>query len=388
MLQAVQVSIGRFHHFHLARQLEKHQMLNSIYTGFPKFKLKEEQGIPQEKIHAFPWLQAPYMYAARLGVNKLNWLNKEWCWLASQSLDQHVKSNLSSPVNLIALSGSGLYCGTYAQQLGGNYICDRGSSHIRYQNDILTEEYKRWGFVFEGVDPRVIDKEESEYRQSDYITVPSEFVKQSFIEQGIHESKIKKIPYGARLDRFYKTSDPALDEFNVLWVGGVSIRKGFMYALKAFQKLKHPAKKFTVIGNVSEEIKALLLKENLNNIDFISRVENKELIRYYNLSHAFVLSSIEEGLAMVQGEALSCGCPLIVTNNTGGGDLFDDGKEGFIIPIRNENAIWERLQLFADNKMLRDEMSNAALNKVSSIGGWDTYGDQYSSFLKTIIRKS
>ena len=384
MLQTVQISIGRFHHFHLARQLEKHQLLNSIYTGFPSFKLKEEEGIPQNKIHTFPWLQTPYMYAARLGINKFNWLNKQWCWQASQTLDKHVAAQLHTPVNLIALSGAGLYSGAKAQQLGGKHICDRGSSHIGYQNDILTEEYKRWGFVFEGVDPRIIDKEELEYQQSDFITVPSEFVKQSFIKQGIQESKIRKIPYGARLDRFYKTAMPNANEFNILWIGGVSIRKGFMYALHAFQQLKHPNKKFTVIGHVSLEIKELLVHENLNNVLFIARVENKDLIHYYNAAHVFVLTSIEEGLAMVQGEALACGCPIIATEHTGASDLFDNGKEGFIVSIQSSEAVLERMQQLADDILLRDKMAQASLEKVSSLGGWDTYGDNFSAFLSAI----
>ena len=50
------VSIGRFHHFHLARQLEKRSLLNEIWTGYPKFKLKDEDGIPPSKIQTFPWV--------------------------------------------------------------------------------------------------------------------------------------------------------------------------------------------------------------------------------------------------------------------------------------------------------------------------------------------
>ena len=34
------------------------------------------------------------------------------------------------------------------------------------------------------------------------------------------------------------------------------------------------------------------------------------------------MSSIEEGMAMVQMQALACGLPLICTTNTGGEDLL------------------------------------------------------------------
>ena len=47
-MKIIQITIGRFHHFHLARQMEKHNLLEKIYTGYPKFKLKDETGIPKQ----------------------------------------------------------------------------------------------------------------------------------------------------------------------------------------------------------------------------------------------------------------------------------------------------------------------------------------------------
>lgn len=90
-----QISIGRFHHFHLARQLEKHGMLKEIWTGYPRFKLKSEEGIPPEKIQTFPWLQTPYMARGRLGFSMPAAVNREWEWLARVTLDAHVSRRLT-----------------------------------------------------------------------------------------------------------------------------------------------------------------------------------------------------------------------------------------------------------------------------------------------------
>ena len=51
---------------------------------------------------------------------------------------------------------------------------------------------------------------------------------------------------------------PTTSKFIVLWVGSVSVRKGFMYLLKAFQQLKHPNKELRVIGPVLPEMESLL----------------------------------------------------------------------------------------------------------------------------------
>jgi glycosyltransferase involved in cell wall biosynthesis len=383
-MKVTQICIGRFHHFHLARQLEKMELLETLWTGYPRFKLKDELGIPQEKIRTFPWIQAPYMMLGKLGLQYLNWLNKEWAWLAAQSLDKYVSQQINKPTILIALSQSGLNAGRKAQSEGGRYICDRASSHIQFQNQILTEEYLRWGLNFVGIDPRVIEKEEQEYKFADLITVPSEFVKKSFLQMGVDENKIIKIPYGARLDRFQKVAEPSNANFRVLWVGAVSIRKGFLDALTAFQSLKHPHKEFIVIGSVEPLVRSILQTQSLEGVHFKGNIPNQDLPFWYSSSHVFVLTSIEEGLAYVQGEALACGCPVIATTNTGAEDLFENGKEGFIVPIRSPGVILERLQEFVDTPNLRGEMGALGLERVHKLSGWDSYGD---SFIKEIINK-
>jgi glycosyltransferase involved in cell wall biosynthesis len=379
-----QISIGRFHHFHLARQMEMRGLLDCIWTGYPRIKLNDEQGIPINKIKTYPWLYSLYMARARFGLSNWQWLNKQWLWWAQEMLDYHVASKINQSTILIALSGTGLHTGTKVQQLGGRYICDRGSSHIRFQDQILREEYARWGLVFPGIDPRVVEKEEAEYIQADCITVPSEFVRRSFIEMGVPSTKISKIVYGARLDRFYKIADPPADVFRVLWVGSVSIRKGFIDLLDAFALFKHPNKELLVVGAIDIEIKALIATRRLDKVIFKGNVPNQDLPEVYNSSHVFVLPSIEEGLAMVQGESLACGCPVIATPNSGSEDLFANGREGFIIPIRSPKHIAEKLQQLADDYLLRLELSDNALKRVGGIGGWNTYGNSFSELVRSL----
>jgi glycosyltransferase involved in cell wall biosynthesis len=87
---------------------------------------------------------------------------------------------------------------------------------------------------------------------------------------------------------------------------------------------------------------------------------------------------------MVQGEALACGCPVIATTNTGSEDLFDNGQEGFIVPIRSPYIIAERLQQLADDNILRLQMSFAAEQKMKSVNGWDQYGATFKDLINHI----
>jgi glycosyltransferase involved in cell wall biosynthesis len=101
-------------------------------------------------------------------------------------------------------------------------------------------------------------------------------------------------------------------------------------------------------------------------------------------SHVLALPSIEEGLALVQAQAMACGCPVVCSTNTGGEDLFTDGVEGFIVPIRDPLTLAERLQRLADDPALQRSMREAALRRVRSLGGWKEYGDLWESLLKSL----
>jgi glycosyltransferase involved in cell wall biosynthesis len=84
---------------------------------------------------------------------------------------------------------------------------------------------------------------------------------------------------------------------------------------------------------------------------------------------------------------MACGIPVIATTNTGAEDLFTDGVEGFIVPIRSSEAIRDKLQWMMDNKDLRDQMAAAATERVKGMGGWDRYGESVESvYQKLAIR--
>jgi glycosyltransferase involved in cell wall biosynthesis len=387
-MRVVQVVSGKFHHFHLARQLHSSGDLEAIYTGYPWFKLRGE-GLPREKVRSHPWFTGSYMAASQVpGVMRIPGLQRQWEWLANEAIDGYAAKRLTACDALVALSGTGLRSGRVAQSLGAKHVCDRGSTHIRFQDGLLREEYRTWGLPWAGADPRIIDKEEAEYYAADLITVPSQFNVQSFLEMGVPAEKIAKVPYGANTARFWPCGAPASEKFVVLFVGHLSVRKGLPYLLQAFARVRHPRKELTLIGSRAPETDELLRRLPTQGVVAAGRVPNAELATYYSRAHVFALPSIEEGLATVQGEALACGCPVLATTNTGAADLFDDGREGFIVPPRDVAALADRLQQLADDAALRGRMSQAALARVGAIGGWDQYGEAYRRRLRELIGRS
>lgn len=379
--------IGKFHTFELARELNKRHMLHFIYTGYPTFKLKNEQ-VDLAKIRSFPWLRSSYMACPFMEYLPRKFI-EDWEYLSHVTFGTWVAKQLNDCDIYMGLSGSSYQPGLKAKKKGIKYICDRGSSHIKYQSTVLKEEYDLWGVPFSGVDKRMIEREQQEYDEADKITVPSAFVYDSFVSEGIDASKLKLLPYGVNLENFNKTNAPSEDSFDILFVGGMSLRKGIQYLTQAFIKMEHPKKTLTFAGSVSKELIEILSKNRIwsEDIKLLGHVPHTELKHIMSKSHVLVLPSIEEGLAMVMAQAMACGCPVIASKNTGASDLYQNNIEGFIIENRGVEELTEKLQILASDKSLRKKMSLSAQKKVKSLGGWHSYGDNAVKMFKELVNE-
>ena len=379
-MRVVQTVFGVFHHFDLARELERRGHLAAIYSTWPWRRLQRE-GLPHSKVHTFPWVHTPEFLAKRAGILP-RWLEDISGYANALSFDEYTLRRIPECDALIGISGSSLKTGRLVQQRGGRFFCDRGSSHQRYQEQLVSSEYRRWGVDAPVSDVRDTLREEEIYAMADGITVPSSFAARSFVEMGVPATKVHTIPYGVRLERFTPTAEPAGDRFDALFVGNVGLRKGVPYLLEAFARLKHPHKRLRIVGPVSREFGPVLERLPKDNIEFLGLQPQARVAELMSASHLLVLPSIEEGLALVQGQALACGCPVLATTNTGGEDLFTDEVEGFIVPIRDPDALLDRMERIAADPELHRRMRAAALQRVKQIGGWEAYGDRWERLLR------
>lgn len=381
-MRIVQTVFGVFHSFDLARELHRRGHLERIYSTWPWQRVKRE-GLSRDLVDTFPWIHAPEFLLGRYGLLP-DWLADQTGYANALLFDEYTSRRIPECDALVAISGSSLKTGRLVQQRGGRFVCDRGSSHQRFQEEIIAEEYRRWKVERRVSDPRDTVREEAIYDQCDAITVPSTFALESFIAMGVPREKLHRIPYGVRLDTFHPVASPPTDSFEVVFVGGISLRKGFPYLLQAFERLRHPHKRLRVVGSVSQEMRSLLAALPTESVEFLGLLPQAELPAVLSSSHLFVLPSIEEGLALVQGQALACGCPVLASTNTGAADLFTDGQEGFIVPIRDVNALTDRMQQVADDPELQQRLRTAALSRVQHLGGWQDYGSRWVSLLEAL----
>jgi starch synthase len=384
-MKVTQAVFGVFHHFELAHQLRRRNHLQKIYSTWPWARLKRE-GLPHSLVSCFPLLHTPdyllnraHLYSPRMSSKMASW--------NTLAFDRWTNRIISPCDAFIAISGAGLLTGRKVQANGGIFLCDRGSTHQLYQENVVAEEYRRWNVPQPLSKPHITIREEEIYATADAITVPSSVARRSFLQMGLAPEKVHVIPYGVRLDQFTRTEDPPQNSFEVLFAGQISIRKGIPYLLQAFARMKHPHKRLTIVGAVQDDMRGLLSTLPSEDVVFTGSLPQTQLAKKMSASHLLVLPSIEEGLALVQGQAMACGCPVLATTATGAEDLFIDGQQGFIVPDRDVDALTERMQQIADDPALQSKLSEAAMLLVKSLGGWDQYGETWDRLLHQLTGK-
>jgi glycosyltransferase involved in cell wall biosynthesis len=269
-----------------------------------------------------------------------------------------------------------------AKQYGANIVIDRGAAHPVYQKKILTEEYQRFGINADSLfSKRLIEKALVELVSADAVMIPSEFVLRSFVDQGFDTDKIKLIPYGVDLRDFRQI--PKSDSvFRIVFVGNVGFTKGVFYLLEAVSELALKNSELLLVGNVEDCIKPLLSRYK----DVFTHrryVPHADLYRIYSNSSIFVLPSIQEGWGMVTYEAMACGLPVVVSENTGA--VIRDGLDGFVVPIRDTEALKEKILFFYENEDKRAEMGINAKEYVQQ-WTWDRYGQKMVEAYGEILR--
>jgi glycosyltransferase involved in cell wall biosynthesis len=371
----VSISVkGCFHAFHLAKQLQKAGALHTLITSYPTFKT-EKYGIKKEKVRSFFVNEI-----MERGFKKLP-KSLQRCYDPQFFFQEYYdkKAAKAIPKNsdlLVAWSSAALHTIRAAKKRNIPTLVERGSSHIQFQQAILQEEYNRLGLAPPITHhPKTIEKELQEYQEADYLCVPSQYVARTMIEKNIPAEKIIQIPYG--VDPTYFNPLPKEDTvFRVIFAGNACIRKGVHYLLQAFSELNLPNAELWLIGTQAPEIRPFIEKFATSNVHCKGPFPEFELAKYYAQGSVFCLPSIEEGLAMVQLQAMACALPVICTTHTGGEDVIREGQDGFVLPIRDVDALKEKILHLYENPDLAKTLGESARKHVLSHYTWDHYGQK------------
>lgn len=376
-------ALGRFHFFNLAIQLEKRGYLSQLITSYPEFAAARF-GVPTKKATAHVMKEVLQRVWERLPpIAKRAW-NPQYFFHGV--FDRASARSLRNADLLVAQPSLYRHTMREAKRRGMKVVVENGSAHSRVATRLVREEYERFGvdpppFILSH--PKALEDDYRAYEEMDYISVPSLFVKRSFIEEGIPERKLIHVPYGADLREFYPAPKQD-DTFRIIYAGGIVLPKGVQYLLRAFTELALPKSELLLVGSLGDDMKSILKKYD-GSFKWIGHVPQNELRSHYSQSSVFAMASVQEGLALVQLQAMACGLPVVATTNTGAEDIVRDGKDGFIVPIRDIEALKEKILYLYEHPEEREQMGRSAREHVASGFTWDDYGDKITAEYERIL---
>lgn len=237
-----------------------------------------------------------------------------------------------------------------AKKCGKYVVIEAGECHPRYSQRLCKNELEKFNLKMSNIFTR--EKPVSDFTDSlayaDKIIVLSSFSKDTFVKEGVDESKIIVSNLGMRHISCRKKFIPDIKKPIVfICVSNASIIKNTHRLLKAWKCANLLDSKLFIVGNIMSDIKDYISKESdFNNVIFTGPLTHNQITEFYmKYNPVGILVSLAEGYGRSVVEYMYNGIPVIVSKSATC-DIVSN-KNGIIIDYDNVNAISEALKSIA-----------------------------------------
>lgn len=279
-----------------------------------------------------------------------------------------------------------------AKQMGLKCIYDLPIAYWETGRRLMLEEADRlpaWADTLGGGiqdSPAKLARKTKELELADVVVGPGSFVMDSIPTWAADKPTIVS-PFGSPVTTSVADSAPAPDNdarrpLRVLFAGSMGQRKGLGDLFEAVKLLNRPDLELVVLGHPL--VPMAFYRAELPTFTYEASRPHEQVLALMRTCDVFCLPSIVEGRALVMQEAMSQGLPLIITANTGGADLVQEGQTGFLVPIRSPQAIAEKLAWFLDNRDALPAMRQQARAHAATYT-WERYGTTIVDTLHSLI---
>lgn len=216
------------------------------------------------------------------------------------------------------------------------------------------------------------------FRLTDYIISPSKWVTKTLLYACLKNDKISEINYGVHYqnDKINYNQD---DKLNIIFAGGLKRTKGIIELLKAINKLSYLNIKVHIFGRMYNDIKEEVEFLKTDSIELHGFT--KDIIEEYKKNDLYVYPTYFEGSSKTVFEAMSCGLPVITTENAG--SIVRDGLDGFIVPVNNVDNLVEKIKYFYDNREQLEIMGRNA-QEYSRKFTWKRYAKEVNKVYEKV----
>lgn len=271
-----------------------------------------------------------------------------------------------------------------AKRIGAVAVLDQVIGHVDAGNKILSAEKERHpevGSAFRPTPARMVRRCIKEVQEADYVLAPSDYVRDSILPFGVRPDRIVSMPFGVDLSLFAPAEDTPVPPFKILFAGHIGLRKGVYYLLEAVRQADIPGVEVVLLGNIDGDGKWLRQYKDL--YTHIRHTPRQEIPAIFADAHIYVFPSLHEGSTVSIYEAMASGLPVVTTPNAG--SVVRDGEDGYIVPVRDIEALRDRIQRLFRDPGMRAEMGRRAVAQASEYS-WDAYSRRIGKALDGMLR--
>jgi glycosyltransferase involved in cell wall biosynthesis len=309
----------------------------------------ERLGLAHDYICEAPAAQPPRDQRRELQVPRsraltpLTRLSPAWrLWSASRRFDLAAARRLPAAEHLIAFNGTaGAQFASAARAGTRSLALVSATAHMRH---VLAQQ-RRAHRSYPLERPwatHLLRRNLAEYARAQRIYVSSRYVWESFRSEGVAEEALALFPLTPHPRFEREPGDGAADTFDVVYVGGLSVDKGVPLLLDAFARVPHADMRLLLVGGW----KTRAMRRHVEAVcgrDARVRVAPGDPRERLRTASLYVHPTYSDGFAYAPAEAMACGVPVIVSEDTGMKDLVERGRDGEVLPTGDAAALSEAI---------------------------------------------
>lgn len=315
-----------------------------------KFRGREIPSFLKVPVETFPARELMVLAGRRAGLSDVT-SHHLWEW-AETSFDHKVAARWAGRAPCIyGCEHASVETFRRQKEAGGLNILWQVTAHHRFVNNLLREEYERFPdaltpyqqHLFRVIAP-INERKDEQYENADLIITNSDFSRQTFIEAGISADKVVAVPTGCPTAILATSEKDRNDPAKMIFLnaGNQSVQKGTSYLLEAWKSVNRTSDaELWMVGTMG--LPSIQLCGSPQNLQILPRVPRGELQKLFEKASVLVLPTLCEGRAHIILEAIAAGLAVITTENSGCGDLVENGVNGWKVPIRDADALAARI---------------------------------------------
>lgn len=391
--------------FEQSLALQERAMLNTMAIGFYSdiarhpykwlpngclknyLKKRYHPSLDNKKIRTLPFVET----VARVQQRFTRRHRDEIVFWFNAAFDRWVSRHLPKWGNLVfGYESSSLFTFERAKVLGIPCVLYQPIGCSEFALQILGQEAERYPELaptlrYNYFPEAELTRRRKERELADAIICASSFTKKTLVDVGVSSHKIHVEPYGVDQSVFCP-SDDKFERFSVIWASSFTQTKGIKYLLEALRQNPVENLEFVVAGYPYRGDPTEIYQKQIC-IRHLGHIPRHELGKVMRRCHAHVFPTLLDGFGRNIIEAMASGLPVITTPNCAGPDLIEDGVTGFIVPIRDIKAIYDRLQWIYQHPTEARQMGLEAQHRVKHLTQAD-YRYRFANKIQSIWEKT